>query len=129
MNDDAPDVAVLNYNVFNRDGVYVTNILQKAGPVDLAGRCIDYFLAHPFNGRVQAEADNPGQILWIIGEHWRFTRDEKWLARVHPGVQKLPAMIRYHRTTPEPHWVWDTSLAFGEALPPNQRKAPQAGGV
>ncbi len=74
MNEGAPDVAVVNYNVFNRDGVYVANILQKAGRADLAAQAIDYFLAHPFNGRSYPEADNPGQVLWIMGEHWRFTQ-------------------------------------------------------
>lgn len=122
MNEGAPDVAVVNYNVFNRDGVYTTNILHKVGRPDLAERCIDYFLAHPFNGRVQPEADNPGQVLWIMAEHWRFTRDRKWLARVAPSAARLAAMIAYYRTTPEPHWVSPTSLEFGEALPKEQRR-------
>ena len=122
MNEGAPDVAVVNYNVFNRDGVYTTNILQKTGNFELAARCIDYFLAHPFNGRVQPEADNPGQVLWVIGEHWKFTRDKAWLDRVYPKAAKLAAMIEYCRTTPEPHWVSPTSLDFGEALPVEQRK-------
>jgi hypothetical protein len=30
LNQGAADVAVINYNVFNRDGMYVTNIMQKA---------------------------------------------------------------------------------------------------
>ena len=85
MNEGAPDVAVVNYNVFNRDGVYVANILQKAGRADLAAEAIDYFLAHPFNGRSYPEADNPGQILWILGEHWRFARDRTWLTARLPG--------------------------------------------
>ncbi len=117
MNEGAPDVAVVNYNVFNRDGVYVANILQKAGRLDLAEKAIDYFLAHPFNGRVQVEADNPGQVLWAMGEHWRLGRDRAWLARVYPAAAKLAAMIRYYRTAPPPHWVRATSLAFGDALP------------
>ena len=82
MNEGAPDVAAVNYNVFNRDGVYTTNILQKAGCPGPAAEAIDYFLRHPFNGRVYPEADNPGQILWVMGEHWRFTRDRAWLAQV-----------------------------------------------
>ncbi|MBI5388172.1 MAG: hypothetical protein HZA90_26195 [Verrucomicrobia bacterium] len=68
LNEGAPDVAVVNYNVFNRDGMYVANIFQKSGNFDLAEQAIDYFLKHPFNGRVQPEADNPGQILWIMGD-------------------------------------------------------------
>ncbi len=120
MNEGAPDVAVVNYNVFNRDGVYVANILQKAGRLDLSEQAIDYFLAHPFNGRVGVEADNPGQVLWAMGQHWLFSRDAKWLGRVYPAAAKLAAMIRYYRTTPPPHYVKATSLEFGDALPPDK---------
>jgi hypothetical protein len=127
MNEGAPDVAVVNYNVFNRDGMYVANIFQKSGNFDLAEAAIDYFLRHPFNGRVQPEADNPGQILWVMGEHWKFTHNRAWLARVYPSAQKLAAMIRYYRTTPGPYWVWDTSLDFGDALPKAQRKELKPG--
>jgi hypothetical protein len=127
MNEGAPDVAVMNYNVFNRDGIYMANIFQKSGNNGLSERAIDYFLSHPFNGRVQPEADNPGQILWVMAEHWKFTRDLDWLRRVYHGAQKLVAMIRYYRTTPGPHWVSDTSLNFGDNLPPNKRKELKPG--
>ncbi len=120
MNEGAPDVTVVNYNVFNRDGVYVANILQKSGRFDLAERAIDYFLRHPFNGRVQVEADNPGQILWVMGQHWLIGRDRRWLQRVYPAVARIAALIRYYRTTPPPHYVKATRLEFGEALPPDQ---------
>jgi len=127
MNDEAPDVAVINYNVFDRDGVYVANILQKSGHFELAEHAIDYFLTHPFNGRIYPEADNPGQILWIMGEHWQFTRDRKWLERVYPSARKLAAMIQYYRTTPGPHWVCPTSLDFGDALPADKRQELKPG--
>jgi hypothetical protein len=126
MNEGAPDVTVVNYNVFSRDGVYVANILQKSGRLDLAEKAIDYFLAHPFNGRVQVEADNPGQVLWAMGEHWRLGRDKTWLGRVYPAVAKLAAMIRYYRIAPPPHWVRATSLEFGDALPPDAPDAKPA---
>ncbi|MCX5684232.1 MAG: hypothetical protein NT049_11175, partial [Planctomycetota bacterium] len=127
MNDGAPDVAVVNYNVYNRDGVYTANILQKAGQFELAAKAIDYFLAHPFNGRAFPEADNPGQVLWIIGEQWLFTRDKAWLERVYPGVRQLAAMIRYYRTTAGPHWVSMNSLKFGDALAKEERQELKPG--
>jgi hypothetical protein len=126
MNEGAPDVTVVNYNVFNRDGVFGANILQKSGRFDLAERAIDYFLRHPFNGRVQVEADNPGQILWVTGQHWLVSRDRRWLGRVYPSVTKLGAMIRYYRTTPPPHYVKATSLEIGDALPPDRPDDPPA---
>lgn len=127
MNHGAPDVAVVNYNVFNRDGVYTANILQKSGHFELASEAIDYFLSHPFSGRVYPEADNPGQILWVMGEQWMFTRDEQWLERVYPSVRKLAALIEYYRTTKGPHWVSSTSLEFGEALAAEERQELKPG--
>jgi len=127
MNDNAPDVAVVNYNVFNRDGMYSANLFHKAARPELAERAIDYFLSHPFNGRIHPEADNPGQILWIMGEHWLFTRDKTWLQRVYPSLRKLVAMVRYYRTTPTPHWVALDGLDFGPSLPPDKRKELKPG--
>lgn len=127
MNEGAPDVAVVNYNVFNRDGVYVANMLQKAGVYDLAEKALDYFLSHPFNGRAYPEADNPGQILWCLGEHWNFTRNEKWLRRVYPSARKIAVMIEYYRTTDGPHWVNTRSLDFGASLPKDKRQELKPG--
>jgi len=127
LNEGAPDVAVVNYNVFNRDGVYVANIMQKSALFELAEQSLSYFLSHPFNGRVYPEADNPGQILWSLAEQWRFTRDQKWLDRVYPSVRQLAAMIEYYRTTPGPHWVSATSLDFGNVVAPEQRQELEPG--
>jgi len=121
MNEGAPDVSVINYNVYNRDGVYIANILQKSGNFGLAERAINYFLAHPFNGRIYPEADNPGQILWIAAEHWRFTRDREWLAKVYPSLQKLGNMIQYYRTMPGPHFVSLAGIRFGTDCPPEDQ--------
>ncbi len=42
-------------------------------------------------------------------------------------VPKRSRMIRYYRTAPEPHWVWDTSLSFGDDLPEGKRKRLKPG--
>lgn len=101
----APDVAVVNYNTFTRDAAYAIDVLERKGMHALAEGAIDYLLAHPFSGRAQPEADNPGQVLWIAGEHWELTRDRAWLARVQPQIVKLAKLIEHTRTTPEPHYV------------------------
>jgi hypothetical protein len=127
MNEGAPDVAVANYNVFNRDGSYVANIFQKSGLFSLAEAALDYFLANPFNGRAYPEADNPGQILWALGQQWLFARDRSWVARIYPSAAKIAAMIKYYRTTPGPHWVNARSLEFGDALPAELRSELKPG--
>ena len=122
MNEGAPDVAVINYNVYNRDGMYMANVFQKSGHFDLAAKAIDYMLQHPFSGRSYPEADNPGQILWVIGEHWRFTGDKNWLQQIYPSAVKIANLIEYLRTSPEPHYVDMNSLDFGETIPVEKRK-------
>jgi hypothetical protein len=121
LDEGAPDVAVVNYNTFTRDGAYLALVLDQAGMHDLAARAIDHFFAHPFSGRVQPEADNPGQVLWIAGEHWKLTKDRAFLARSLPVARQLAALIEYARTTPEPHWVARDGLGFGPGLPPDRR--------
>jgi hypothetical protein len=132
MNEGAPDVAVVNYNVFNRDGVYVANIFQKSGNLDLAAEAIDYFVKHPFNGRSYPEADNPGQILWVMGEQLDFIyrgprTDRTWPKRIYPAAEKIAEMIKYFRTTEGPHWVSMDSLDFGENLPEDKRRELKPG--
>jgi hypothetical protein len=127
MNEGAPDVAVVNYNVFNRDGVYVANIFQKSGNTDLADGAIDYFTRHPFNGRSYPEADNPGQILWAVGQQWHFTRDQAWVERIYPAARKIAQMIEYYRTTTGPHWVLLDELKFGADLSAERRRELEPG--
>jgi len=127
LNEGAPDVSAINYTTFNRDGVYNVNILQKAGVDELAVEAVEHFLAHPFNGRPYPEADNPGQDLWILGQQWLFTKDRAWLERVYPAARKLAALIRYVRTTPEPHWVELDGLRFGDEVPIDRRHQLEPG--
>ena len=127
MNEGAPDVAVVNYNVFNRDGVYVANIFQKSGNGDLAAEAIDYFMKHPFNGRSYPEADNPGQVLWAMGQQWRFGRDKAWVERVWPAARKIAEMIRYYRTADGPYWVEMDGLRFGGDVPKEDRRELKPG--
>lgn len=127
LNEGAPDLVVVNLSVFNRDAAYMANSLQKSGLFGLAASYIDHFLRYPFQGRVQPEADNPGQVLWTLGEHWQLTRNRGWLEKTYPKVEKLVALIRYYRTTPGPHWVYDDTYDFGEALPKDRRKELKPG--
>nr|MBC8254132.1 glycoside hydrolase family 127 protein [Ardenticatenia bacterium] len=121
MNEGAADVAVLNYTVFNRDGMYIANMMQKAGLPRMSEAVIDYFLAHPFNGRPYPEADNPGQVLWSMGQHWKLTGDRIWLQGIYPSAKKIAEMIKYYRNTQGPYWVNLDSLEYGEALSQDER--------
>lgn len=127
LNDDNPDLAVVNLNVFNRDLSYMTSLLEKIGQRALAETYLRWYLRYPFSGRVEPEADNPGQILWTFSDHWRFTRDTDFVREVYPFVRRLCDLIRYLRTTPEPHYVYDDTLDYGDALPADRRKLIRPG--
>lgn len=127
LNDGNPDLAPVNLNVFNRDLSYMANLLEKLGNPAQAETFLRWYLRYPFSGRVEPEADNPGQILWTLADHWRFTRNTTFLCEVYPFVRKLAAMIRYLRTTPEPHYVYDDTFEFGDTLPESRRKLLRPG--
>lgn len=59
---------------------------------DMARRCIDYYIA-----RVQKDGFlqtflgymlETGVFLWVIGEHFRYTRDTEWLGRIRETIEK-----------------------------------------
>ena len=127
MNNGAADVAVVNYNVFNRDGMYIANMMQKAGLAHWGKTVIAYFVEHPFNGRPYPEADNPGQVIWCMEQQWLLTQDVEWLKEIYPAARQLADMIVYYRTTKGPHWVNCDSLLFGNQLPEEKRQELKPG--
>ncbi len=61
-------------------------------------------------------------MLWLIGEHWLFSKDKDWLETVYPSVAKLVQMIKYYRTTSPPHWVSMSGINFGDSVDPKFRQ-------
>jgi hypothetical protein len=101
--DGRPVVAPVNYDVFIRDAAYMVHALLLSGQNDLARSAIDWMLAHPWAGRPHAEGDAPGQLLWVLGDYWRFTRDQEWLSGRLGQIRQLVAAIQAARTdTPGP---------------------------
>jgi hypothetical protein len=83
-----------------RDGVYIINAIDKAGLHDRARRYIEYLIAHPWSGAASQggpEADAPGELLWVISEHYRLTRDAEWLHSVYPTVRRVAELICFLR--------------------------------
>jgi hypothetical protein len=118
---------VVNYNVYNRDGMYIANMMQKSGLRKYSEAVCSYFLEHPFNGRNWPEADNPGQILWALHQQWMLTRDRAWAERTYSSAVRIGEMIQYYRTTLGPHWVEIDGLRFGEAVPAEKRQELKPG--
>jgi hypothetical protein len=83
-----------------RDGVFMLDAVDKAGLHDKARDYLDYFLQHPWTGAESQEgpeADAPGELCWIIGEHFRLTSDLDWLRSVYPTLQREADLILFMR--------------------------------
>lgn len=82
--------AVGIYTAIGSESAPIIQFMDSMGWHDTARRAIDYFLEKQhdngfmqnFNGYML----ETGAVLWTMGEHYRYTRDEAWLRRVHPRV-------------------------------------------
>jgi hypothetical protein len=86
-----------------RDGAMMVAGLLRLGEVDASREFIDWYAGFIFDsGKVPccvdsrgadpvAENDSHGQYLYAVAEVWRHTRDNAWLARHWPTVQRVLA--------------------------------------
>ncbi len=86
-----------------RDGAMMVAGLLRLGEVEASREFIDWYTGFIFDsGKVPccvdsrgadpvAENDSHGQYLYAVAEVWRHTRDNAWLARHWPTVQRVLA--------------------------------------
>jgi F5/8 type C domain len=86
-----------------RDGAMMVAGLLRLGEVEASREFIDWYAGFIFDsGKVPccvdsrgadpvAENDSHGQYLYAVAEVWRHTRDNAWLARHWPTVQRVLA--------------------------------------
>ncbi len=80
------------YTAIGSESAPIIQFLDSMGWHDQAARALDFFLQKQhddgfiqnFNGYML----ETGAVLWTLGEHYRYTRDDAWLQRVHPQVTK-----------------------------------------
>ncbi|GAQ84487.1 hypothetical protein KFL_001910060 [Klebsormidium nitens] len=129
FNKGTPDVTVINYNTYNRDGMYVVSMLQRVGQEAVAAAALATFFQHPFSGRVYPEADNPGELLYLAGEQWLLFRNATWLQEAYPSIKALANLIAYVRGGQGTHPVCMNTLAFGAACPASDSQPLRYGTV
>lgn len=86
------------YTAIGSESAPIIQYMDSMGWHDTAARAIDFFLEKQrdngfmqnFNGYML----ETGAVLWTMGEHYRYTRDETWLQRVHPKVTKAWHYLR-----------------------------------
>ncbi len=80
------------YTAIGSESAPIIQFMDSMGWHTTAERALDFFLEKQhdsgfmqnFNGYML----ETGAVLWTMGEHHRYTRNERWLRRVHPNVTK-----------------------------------------
>ncbi len=85
---DAPRISPLTYPLWwMRDCSYAVVAMDRAGLHDFAGRaCRDAVRVDP-KGGFGNEADVPGQLIWMLSEHYLLTGDDSFLRDVFPFLR------------------------------------------
>ena len=80
------------YSPIGTESAPIIQYFDSVGWHRLAERSIQFFFERQYEsgfiqnfGRYESET---GPLLWTVGEHFRYTGDEKWLKRVMPNVKK-----------------------------------------
>lgn len=100
-----PDGALLPaigiYTAIGSESAPIIQFMDSMGWHTTAARAIDFFLKKQhdngfmqnFNGYML----ETGAVLWTMGEHYRYTRDDTWLRRVHPNLTRAWHFLREWR--------------------------------
>ena len=92
-----------------RDGAMMAAALLRMGHPDAVRAYAEWFAGYQSEeGRVPCcvdrrgadavvENDSHGELLFLIADYWRFTKDDAWLGRVFPHVEKAVAWIDQER--------------------------------
>lgn len=76
----------------------IIQFFDSMGWHDVARRSLGYFLEKQHDSGFMQNFNNymlePGAVLWSIGEHYRYTRDERWLKEIAPKVIKTCEFLR-----------------------------------
>ena len=99
-----------------RDGAMMSAALLRLGRADVVREYAEWYAPYQYaNGKVPCcvdargadpvpENDSHGQLIYLVAEYYRYTRDRAFLERMWPHVQRAVSYIdslRHSRMTPE----------------------------
>lgn len=95
------------YPPIGTESAPIIQFFDSMGRHDLARRALNYFLekqhADGFIQNYGGYLSETGPVLWCLGEHYRYTRDDRWAARVAPRVlQACDFLLRWRRRNQTP---------------------------
>lgn len=78
------------YPAIGSESAPIVQFFDSMGLHDLARRCLSYFLEKQhddgFMQNFGAYMLETGAVLWSLGEHYRYTRDEEWVEEIKSDV-------------------------------------------
>jgi hypothetical protein len=100
---DAARISPLTYPLWwIRDCAYIVTALDRGGLHDFAGRaCADAVRVDAMTG-FGGEADVPGELIWMLSEHYLLQRDEAFLRSVWPFIRRKADLLVRARSTDRP---------------------------
>jgi hypothetical protein len=85
------------YSPIGSESAPIIQYFDSIGLHDLARRCIQYFIEKQHDdGFIQNFGGymlETGCVLWTIGEHWRYTRDDAWIRSIRDNIVKAVRFI------------------------------------
>src|SRR5262245_4402669 len=120
-------------NCWIRDSAFMIHALDKTGYHDLAREKLIHFLSRQekdgYFVSQEGEWDSNGQVIWVMLEHYRLTRDLSFLREIYPALARgaewierkrnaakqngsphsglLPAGISAEHLGPSDYYYWD----------------------
>lgn len=96
-----PRISPISYPLWwLRDGAYTVNALDKAGYAAWTDRAVRSVAARTPFGGFGAEGDGPGELIWIMTEHWLLTGDDDFLREVMSSIRRnADLIVRMRHTT------------------------------
>ena len=124
---DGPALATIGwYSPIGTESAPIIQFFDSMGWHKLAERSIQFFLERQFeNGFIQNFANyesETGPLLWTAGEHFRYTRDIKWLKKVMPNLKKATDYLlewRNRNKRPELKNIGGYGLIDGKVADPD----------
>lgn len=92
----APWIASVSYGPLESEANSIIRGMDFLGHTDLAGRSLDYFIRR-YNEEGFLTTGytmmGTGWHLWMLGEHYRLTRDKDWLIQVASEVSRVCSWV------------------------------------
>jgi hypothetical protein len=91
-----------HYSALGTESWPMVQFYDSMGWHDLARRCLQYFLDKQrpdgFMQNFGGYMSETGPVLWTLGEHYRYTRDDAWVRRVAPNaIRGCEYLLRWRK--------------------------------